>query len=484
MIHAKLKKYIDYDAMYDVAVMESYVLSFQKLHHYIGVSESDVLMIEKGMPGVNINDFNFKGKIVTYHDPEGIKCVGKRLYNFLLEDNEWENLNKRFGEYVNSLDESMNIKNTNHIFEQAKSKGIYLEFYKKYYDLYLDLITLYLITDGRYHEFSIQEIKSHKVDEGVINKLTLSEKESSFQKANNELLEISKLYQNKKHWEERFEIFLDKYVWLYLANTNYDMESIVKNLKNSVINPEKDSLNPIRQETERVDISFLTPDDKKLLERLAELGIQRMELRKCWQWIDYVLHTLLYIFAKENNLPEKSLCFLSDEEVRLALDGKIELSEITEKSQKRSESFAALLTGGKLEIYDDENVISKLKETFVAPDDENTLIKGRVSYKSQESLITGVARVVTWSQNILDDLQKVVENEILVVTQTHPNFVPFLKKVKAIVGDEGGITSHVSVISRELKIPAIVGTRIATDLIKTGDQLELDMTTGKVTIIR
>lgn len=482
-MNKKLKKYIDYDAMYDVAVMESYVLSFQKLHQYIGASESDVLMIEKGMLGVNIDDFNFKGKIVTYHDPEGIKRVGKRLSNFLLEDTEWDNLIKRFGEYVNSLDGSMNIKNTNDIFEQAKSKGIYLELYKKYYDLYLDLITLYLITDGRYHEFSIQEIKSHKVDEGVINKLTLSEKESSFQKANNELLEISKLYQDKKLWEERFEKFLDKYIWLYLANTNYDIKLIVNNLKNSVINPEKDSLNPTREETKSIDISTLTPEDKKLLERLAELGIQRMELRKCWQWIDYVLHTLLYAFAKENNLPEKSLCFLSDEEVKLALGGKSERSEIIQKSQKRSECFAALLTDGKLEIYDDENTISKLKETFVAPDDQITVIKGRVSYKSQEPLITGVARVVTWSQNILNDLQKVVENEILVVTQTHPNFVPFLKKVKAIVGDEGGITSHVSVISRELKIPAIVGTRIGTDSIKTGDMIELNMETGEVKII-
>jgi hypothetical protein len=47
---------------------------------------------------------------------------------------------------------------------------------------------------------------------------------------------------------------------------------------------------------------------------------------------------------------------------------------------------------------------------------------------------------------------------------------------------EGGITSHVSIVTRELKIPAIVGTRTATDSIKTGDTIELNMVSGEIII--
>ena len=69
---------------------------------------------------------------------------------------------------------------------------------------------------------------------------------------------------------------------------------------------------------------------------------------------------------------------------------------------------------------------------------------------------------------------------ILIVHQGLPQFAAFYKKAKAIVTDEGGITSHAAVIAREHKIPCVVGTKKATIILKDGDTVEVDAAKGIV----
>ncbi|MBI5226574.1 hypothetical protein HY994_05070 [Candidatus Micrarchaeota archaeon] len=72
------------------------------------------------------------------------------------------------------------------------------------------------------------------------------------------------------------------------------------------------------------------------------------------------------------------------------------------------------------------------------------------------------------------------QGEILVTTMTRPEFVPLMKKAAGILTDEGGITSHAAVVSRELNVPCIVGTQDATHRLKTGDVVDLDAFHGLV----
>ena len=78
------------------------------------------------------------------------------------------------------------------------------------------------------------------------------------------------------------------------------------------------------------------------------------------------------------------------------------------------------------------------------------------------------------------DLPKVKTGDILVAVTTHPDYVPAMRKASAIVTDEGGITSHAAIISREFGIPCIVGTREATAYLKDGDKIEVDAENGKI----
>lgn len=80
----------------------------------------------------------------------------------------------------------------------------------------------------------------------------------------------------------------------------------------------------------------------------------------------------------------------------------------------------------------------------------------------------------------LGDIHKVKKGEILVASMTRPEFLPAMQKAAGFVTDEGGITSHASIVSREMDKPCIIGTKLATKIFKTGDLVEVDANKGIV----
>lgn len=105
-----------------------------------------------------------------------------------------------------------------------------------------------------------------------------------------------------------------------------------------------------------------------------------------------------------------------------------------------------------------------------------TEIKGRTA---QPGLAKGVVKII----KIKSDTAKIQEGDILVTEMTNPDYVPFMKIAGAIVTDEGGATCHAAIASRELKVPCVVGTRVATKVLKDGDMVEVDAELGIVKII-
>lgn len=91
-------------------------------------------------------------------------------------------------------------------------------------------------------------------------------------------------------------------------------------------------------------------------------------------------------------------------------------------------------------------------------------------------IVSGVARVVKGAQ----DIAQVQEGDIIVTEMTDPDWVPVMKRAAGIVTDRGGRTCHAAIVSRELAIPAIVGTKNGTTAIKNGDTITLDCFHGAV----
>ena len=132
-------------------------------------------------------------------------------------------------------------------------------------------------------------------------------------------------------------------------------------------------------------------------------------------------------------------------------------------------------------VKDKEDFVREMEKYFSELDkiEFSDEFVGRVTYASDE-VINGEVVLVKSKE----ELKGNYEGKILVAIQTTPHFVPYLNGVKAIITDEGGVTSHAAIISREFKIPAVVGTQIATKVLKNGDIVEITFKDGKVKKIK
>ncbi len=103
----------------------------------------------------------------------------------------------------------------------------------------------------------------------------------------------------------------------------------------------------------------------------------------------------------------------------------------------------------------------------------NVLLSG---FQASPGIASGIVKII----RSLDELSKINKGNILVTTMTNPDMVVAMSKSAAIVTDEGGATSHAAIVSREMGIPAVVGTREATHKLKEGQLITVDGFTGRI----
>ena len=127
--------------------------------------------------------------------------------------------------------------------------------------------------------------------------------------------------------------------------------------------------------------------------------------------------------------------------------------------------FSLLVVGSYAQQTGEEKLIATVKE-----------FKG---LGASRGVVRARARVLEDSSR-LNELQ---QGEILVTYMTTIEFTPAFRKAGGVVTDEGGMSCHAAIISREFKLPCVVGTKVATRIIETGDLLEVDGEAGTVKII-
>lgn len=106
----------------------------------------------------------------------------------------------------------------------------------------------------------------------------------------------------------------------------------------------------------------------------------------------------------------------------------------------------------------------------------NILVKG-ISVGQQ--IASGTARII----NSLEDIDDINSTDIIITDMTNPDWVPAMKQAAGIITNRGGRTCHAAIVSRELGIPAIVGTQYATENILSGQNITLDCSGGTVGIV-
>lgn len=126
-----------------------------------------------------------------------------------------------------------------------------------------------------------------------------------------------------------------------------------------------------------------------------------------------------------------------------------------------------ILTGRKAKAFLDRQFFEKVTIEDVSELKGTPACVGRVK---------GAVKVI----NYPEEMGKMKVGDIMVSHATFPALVPAMKKAAAIVTDDGGLTCHAAIVARELKKPCVVGTKIATRVLKDGDMVEVDANKGIV----
>ena len=128
-------------------------------------------------------------------------------------------------------------------------------------------------------------------------------------------------------------------------------------------------------------------------------------------------------------------------------------------------------------------IVQARPETVQARADKNLYREYKLNEKGQ-LLFVGTAvgkKIATGKVRVIKDVKKIGEfkaGEVLVTEITDPDWEPIMKIAAAIVTDKGGRTSHAAIVSRELGIPCIVGSEVATKKLKTGQEVTIDCSSG------
>lgn len=165
------------------------------------------------------------------------------------------------------------------------------------------------------------------------------------------------------------------------------------------------------------------------------------------------------------------MLYLTHAEVDELLNGKkISISELKTRAKK----MIIYQKGNSYEIKSGQEATTTINKIFKNTD--HSSIQDFRGLTASTGKARGIAKIVT----SVRDVDKVNKGDILVAVMTRPDYIMGIKKAAAIVTDEGGITCHAAIISRELGIPCVIGTKIGTKILKDGDLIEVNANHGWV----
>jgi len=184
----------------------------------------------------------------------------------------------------------------------------------------------------------------------------------------------------------------------------------------------------------------------------------------------YQMNVVLKEITRRFHLTMKQVRFMLVPEVKeLLLNGKCKSEELLERTKLCV--YYAEKGADIIYVKDEAKEILKKVEKEIDKDVEN--LYGQIGCPGYAK---GKVKIIIRA----GDMDKMEEGDILVSIATDPDIVPAMKKAAAIVTEQGGVTSHAAIVSRELNIPCVIGTKIATRVFKDGDMVEVNANLGIV----
>jgi phosphohistidine swiveling domain-containing protein len=216
----------------------------------------------------------------------------------------------------------------------------------------------------------------------------------------------------------------------------------------------------------------IDPSYRRAFEAAAGFALTKL-FRRHAQLLDiYLLHkSLLAQIAKRLKLTRNQVQFMITDEVKQGLLAGKRVGKAVLNRRLRECVLYTEKNFERVYIGKDLKRITKNLKTGIKQGQ-----KELVGQTAQPGFAKGRVKIIIRAA----DMKKFAKGDILVSIATDPDIVPAMKKAAAIVTEQGGITSHAAIVSRELGIPCIIGTKIATKVFKDGDLVEVDANKGMV----
>jgi len=387
-------------------------------------------------------------------------------------------------------------------FSKLKLKELGI-IYKKFIDLkkkWLVPDLLYYVMDRYLPEVLTAEVGGKLKDQSKFNEvieiLTGLSKPTLIREEKFQLLKIASLISRKRLSVKSSRIqpmiknhikrygFLNHYFYYYEP---YSVAEIQERIKEVLAKDLEEEIRKIKLQKKNQALTRtivqqlnLSSPARLIIKILKQWGYCLNYLDEAGCLITYYLKNFLEELARRMGVTYEMLIEMTFEEIdEFFSKGAISPAK-KNKFKERIKSWGIVYQGGKFKVYSGKE-LEKLEKKETQKTDSQVeqikLIKGLVASSGQAR---GLARVM----ESYHDIAKIKRGEILVSSKTTPKFVPAMEKAKAIITDEGGLLSHAAIVSRELKIPCIVGTKIATKVLHDGDLVEVDAEQGVVRILK
>lgn len=287
---------------------------------------------------------------------------------------------------------------------------------------------------------------------------------------------------NNSRLSKQIQNHLFKYSWVkssYLGYKEYAWNNLENEIMNLLKSDKKNSAginhNKINKEKLQLIKKYKFTPEILAISKLSEVLTKWQDQRK--------IYTLTFCTLKEKILKEVSLRskigmellrYSETLEIPLLLKGSLK----NELKKRRLGSIFVFKNGKR------ENIIcgKKAKDLFAKINRPQVSIGANelTGMVASGGKARGVVKIVT----AIKELSKVKNGDILVAPMTRPEHLPGMKKAAAFITDDGGITCHAAIIAREMNKPCIIGTKIATKILKDGDSVEVNADKGIVKILK
>ncbi len=286
------------------------------------------------------------------------------------------------------------------------------------------------------------------------------------------------VYRDLKRYENNFHWINNNYYNVHYIDVNEVYEKITKiineaeknkNTLKRLLDEKESELENVKNKRKKLIESLPLSDFMKNVLDIAMLFSKWKDIRKSGVLIGMCYFDMfLEEISKRVKYTKKQLTFTIFDEIKGILLDKKDMKKEISKRQKKC--FFAVTTKGYY-IVSGEGAQKYFKYSQSEDNKNVTEIRGVVASTGHAR---GRVRIIKKTHEMKD----FKNGEILVTNQTTPEFVSIMKKAAAIITEQGGITSHAAVISRELGIPCIIGTKNAASVLINGETVEVDCEKG------